>query len=282
MTSDSGHRLVFVGGLHRSGTSLIARWLGAHPQVSAFANTRVPEDEGQHLQDVYPRAGDLGGAGRFAFAAQSHRTEESPLVTPASRQRLLDSWSRHWDLSKPVLLEKSPPNLLASRWLHALFPTSRFVMVVRHPIAVSLATRPWQDAPKDLELLVRHWITAHEMLMHDAAVVRDLAIVRYEDVMSSPALQLRSLFAFIGLPPHEESYVVRAGLNERYFAEWRAPWRLLRRRAIRRIADAYEARVTPFGYSLREPERVTVPAEAVRALSPEAQMREPMSRSASR
>ena len=46
--------LVFVGGLHRSGTSLVHRCLALHPAVSGFSGTGVPEDEGQHLQTVYP------------------------------------------------------------------------------------------------------------------------------------------------------------------------------------------------------------------------------------
>jgi hypothetical protein len=29
-----GHRFVFLAGLHRSGTTLLARLLAAHPQVS--------------------------------------------------------------------------------------------------------------------------------------------------------------------------------------------------------------------------------------------------------
>jgi len=45
-------RIVFVAGLHRSGTSLVHRCLAAHPDVSGFADTGVPEDEGQHLQTV--------------------------------------------------------------------------------------------------------------------------------------------------------------------------------------------------------------------------------------
>ena len=63
------HRLLFVGGLHRSGTTLLADLIAAHPLTSGFANTGVPADEGQHLQDVYPSARAFGGPGRFGLAA---------------------------------------------------------------------------------------------------------------------------------------------------------------------------------------------------------------------
>ena len=61
-----GGRFVFVGGLHRSGTTPLARVLGAHPEISGLSGTGVSEDEGQHLQDVYPRIRAHGGMGRFA------------------------------------------------------------------------------------------------------------------------------------------------------------------------------------------------------------------------
>ena len=33
---------------------MLARMLAEHPEVSGFADTGAPADEGQHLQDVYP------------------------------------------------------------------------------------------------------------------------------------------------------------------------------------------------------------------------------------
>ncbi|MDX6495571.1 MAG: hypothetical protein QOE17_1557, partial [Gaiellales bacterium] len=71
----SDHRFVFVTGLHRSGTSLLARCIAQHPQVSAFSGTGVPEDEGQLLQGVYLPGHADGGPGRFGFAERQHITE---------------------------------------------------------------------------------------------------------------------------------------------------------------------------------------------------------------
>ena len=87
------HRLVFVGGLHRSGTTPLARCLAAHRQISGFANTGAEEDEGQHLQTVYPPARAHGGPGRFALSAAAHLTETSPLLTPEAATILLQQWT---------------------------------------------------------------------------------------------------------------------------------------------------------------------------------------------
>ena len=82
------NRFVFIAGLHRSGTSLLFQCLRDHPEISAFRDTGVPEDEGQHLQTVYPRAAQWGGPGTFGFHPEAHMTEASPLVTDGNRKEL--------------------------------------------------------------------------------------------------------------------------------------------------------------------------------------------------
>lgn len=39
-----GHKLVFLASPHRSGTTLLARLLAAHPEVSGFSGAGVPAD----------------------------------------------------------------------------------------------------------------------------------------------------------------------------------------------------------------------------------------------
>ncbi|MCH5375185.1 MAG: sulfotransferase, partial [Planctomycetes bacterium] len=123
--------IVFIGGLHRSGTSLIHQILREHRRVSGFGGTGVPEDEGQHLQTLYPPARDFGGPGRFGFDPRSFMDEHHPLVSESNALRLFEQWSRYWDLDKQYLIEKSPPNLVRTRFLQALFPNCGFLILLR-------------------------------------------------------------------------------------------------------------------------------------------------------
>lgn len=84
----SGQKHLFIGGLHKSGTSLLSRILADHPQISCFANTGAPEDEGQHLQSVYRPARFHGGPGKFGFSPEAHLTDASPLICAGNRARL--------------------------------------------------------------------------------------------------------------------------------------------------------------------------------------------------
>jgi hypothetical protein len=257
-------RHVFVGGVHRSGTTLIADLLAGHSQVSGLDDTGVPENEGQHLQDVYPTAGGLGGFGRFAFSARAHMTEQSPLANVESRQRLMASWSPFWDLSKPVLLEKSPPNVLKTRFLQALFPNSAFMMVLRHPLAVTYATHrmlePWQRL--DIHTHIENWLLCYETLLRDGPHLKALALVRYEDFISDPPGQLVRLQRAADLAPEPPTREVRGGLNEAYFARWDR-WRLspLKRSYRAYLGRRFESRLNRFGYSLRPPDARRAPAE---------------------
>lgn len=81
-----------------------------------------------------------------------------------------------------MLLEKSPPNILRIRWLRAVFPGAGFILLTRHPVATSLATRKWQRKP--VAALMRHWRVAHRLALEDWQP--DCLHLRYEDFCANP------------------------------------------------------------------------------------------------
>jgi len=254
------HRLVFVGGLHRSGTTLLADLIASHPNASGFADTGVPADEGQHLQDVYPPARAFGGPGRFGLDPAARMTEKHALVSEESRARLLASWEPHWDIERAVLVEKSPPNLIRARFLQALFPGATFVVIARHPIPVSLATARWRGT-RQIGPLIEHWVCCHRLLAEDEPHLDRVQVVRYEELVADPEASVRGVWASLGLdaaPPVDAR--IEPGSNESYFAQWKALKRGLRMRAYLTLVEArYERRVGRFGYSLRRPEQPLEP-----------------------
>jgi hypothetical protein len=255
------HEFVFVGGLHRSGTTLLARAIAKHDKASGFRKTDALANEGQFLQSVYPIAREFGGTGRFGFDERSHLTEDSPLATDANRERLLTEWGQYWDLDKRVLVEKSPPNLLKLRFLQALFADAAFVVIMRHPIAVSYATQKWSET--SLESLIEHWLVCHEILLDDAPRIRRLMLVRYEDFVRDPEGIVARIQQRLGLAPSGATFAARSGINDAYFKRWNARLRPLQRRQHEELARRFEERANRFGYSLVDPERDAVHAAGV-------------------
>jgi len=250
-----GHRLVFLAGLHRSGTTLLARLLAAHPEISGFSGTGAPADEGQHLQSVYPSDHEHGRPGRFGFAPEMHLTETSPLVSVQNARTLFEEWSPHWDLSRPLLLEKSPPNLLKTRFLQALYPGSAFVVIVRHPIPVSIPTAKWRGTRR-YDRLFEHWLRCHALFEADRERLERVHVLQYEQLVHDPAAELRRIFEFLELDPIAPSELVDTGANEKYFRRWQALKSDLRMRAYLDLVSLwYERRVRRCGYSLLFPER---------------------------
>jgi len=249
------HRFIFIAGLHRSGTSLLHELFRSHPSISGFWNTGVSEDEGQHLQTVFPPAKHFGGPGRFGFNPESFMDEHHPLATPYNAKRLFLEWSQYWDLSKPYLIEKSPPNIVRTRFLQCLFPNCNFIIILRHPIAVAYATQRWAQAA--IPSLLDHTLLCYERFQADMHFLQRLYVLRYEEFVLAPSTHLMKLAEWLGISAFECSQVVRRRVNNRYFASWRRGLDLdLRRdrRGIQQLADRFSYRAGAFGYRMHDPE----------------------------
>jgi sulfotransferase family protein len=250
--NDSRFRYVFICGLHRSGTSLLGRNVARLENCTGFKDTGVIEDEGQFLQDVYPTAKVYGGAGKFGFDPRAHLTETSPLLIPENALKLRQSWERYWDQTKAIRVEKTPGNLLKTRFLQAVFPNSYFIVIRRHPVPVSMANQRWKVSLASLHNLFDHWLHCHVLFEEDKKFLKHVYELSYEDYVRDPDKYHEEIAAFIGTRVPEGSMDQVTGLyNERYFNRWSD---LLNNSAFtgyyRFIAVKYEPKFMNYGYSL--------------------------------
>ncbi len=245
----ANHKLAFVVGLHASGTSVLSRLLKQHDDISGFEDTGVPEDEGQHLQTVVPPANSLGGPGMFAFHPDAAMTEEHPLVSEESREKLLREWQHHWDPSKKVLLEKSPPTVVRTRFFQALFPQSRFICLTRHPIAVGYGTQMWSETTT--EDLLDHWLRAHESLARDIESLDCILTLKYEDLLANPVAAIEKIHRFLDLPQQSPKLPDAFETNDAYFDMWRQLSENSKDE-FHRFVEKHESSFRSFGYSLSD------------------------------
>jgi hypothetical protein len=250
------HTFIFICGLHKSGTSLLHEIMRTHPQISGFRNTGVVMDEGQFLQSVFPPAYVYGGQGRFGFHQEMHMTESHPDANKETASTLFRQWSAYWDLSLPFLVEKSPPNILRTRFLQALFPGSFFIIVLRHPAAVAEATAKTVNI--SLERLVEHTVHCYELMKDDLPFLKQYYILRYEDLCREPQPVLDELFTLIGADRYRYERRILTDVNDDYFKTWekRRTYGLFK--AIQNLREAdHEKRMQFFGYSLSDLEALS-------------------------
>jgi len=225
--SIENHDVVFVGGPHFSGTSIVNKLLGQSDHASIMHDTGVAEDEGQHLQHVYPSATRCGGMA-FGCNHDAHLTETSALLTPEATESILDSWGPHWNISKRILVEKSPPNVAHLRFLQRLFDRANrtfFVMTTRHPIGLlhgriptlgmstkSLETRYKRvTAARLVKLLVSKLqcgLALHRTLLRDSFLTRNLRIYQIEHFMDNIHAGIQDISEFLSVDDIQENVVI--------------------------------------------------------------------------
>jgi hypothetical protein len=212
-------KYVFVCGLPRSGTSVLGRNIARMENCTGFRNTGVLEDEGRFLQNVYPTEDVLGGPGRFGFDPRAHLTETSALLTPENAAKLRASWHAYWDNSKAIFVEKTPANLLMTRFLQAAFPNSYFVVIKRHPVPVGIAAQKWKVNVTSLYNMFEHWLHCHKLFEQDKKHLKHVYELTYEDYIQNPDKHHQEIASFIGTrvpePPKQDGF--------RYVAQWRKP-----------------------------------------------------------
>jgi hypothetical protein len=194
------HRYVFVAGLHRTGTSFIARWLGEHPDIADIRGAPVPENEGCYLQGAIPHTARDGIPGEYATDPAQHLTETNALNTLDTKLRLEHEWGAWFDADKPWRVEKSPVNLTRMRLLQGLFPLSQFIIITRHPLFMAQALSKWSG--KSLSELTRYGCEAYQLALSDMAYLHCAMVMRYEDFVVRPKRSMQAMEAFLGLEHH--------------------------------------------------------------------------------
>lgn len=104
-------------------------------------------------------------------------------------------WMKYWDTTKPILLEKSPPNLIRAASINKAFPNSKFIIFYRNPYAhcESLIKRS-NRSPK---WAAEHAIKCLRFQKINMDLLLKFLVVSYEDLTENPMKFRDQLIEFI-------------------------------------------------------------------------------------
>ena len=200
-------RLVFLIGAPRSGTTLLARMLGAHSMVYQRAEP--------HL--ITPIA-HLGYFGKVQKAPYDQNNVEQALREfvadlPRGEADYLDALRAYTDTmyarimatapGKRLFLDKTPAYALVLPFLTKLYPKARYVVLTRHPLAIlssyveSFFDGDWHVAVEHNPILARY-VPALATILRERPV--PFVHVRYEELVRDPETQFHRVCEHLGIP----------------------------------------------------------------------------------
>lgn len=182
------HRYIFITGVTNSGTGFLRFLMTPHPKISML------QKEGQHYCKILPSDHKFKLKRRlFALYPEVYRWEKKHL-DKINVSVIKNKFRKKWDLSKPILGEKSPHHMVRLEFWSEVFSPAKFICIVRNGFVVAEGIRRRRD--HDIAECASHWNKAHEVMLEDSPKV-DLHIVKYEDLVSRPQEEMDKIFDFL-------------------------------------------------------------------------------------
>ena len=190
---------IFVCGLPRSGTTLVERILGSHPQVQAAGE----------LGDFSAAAKSLAGTPGAAVLDVATLHAAAAADPAALGQAYLARTLRH-RMGAPHFVDKMPLNFLYAALIHRALPNARMVILHRQPMDACLGnyrqlfgTRfSYYNYAFDLAHTARYVACFEQFLatLGETLPADRLHVVDYDALVANQETQTRRLLAFCELP----------------------------------------------------------------------------------
>lgn len=218
-------RKFFIVGCPRSGTTVLQQALNRHPQVVIPPETKffyyfygkTYRQQIVHLRRINR---DLG---------IQLPTPRAPIRHPNQARMFYEQMATAYleQLGRKGVLyfgEKTPEHTSQLHRIHQVFPEAKVLFLYRdgRDVALSLSRMPWIDCDVYVGMVI--WLYYYRILrLQRSNPWFDMLFVRYEDLVTDPAGELRRVLEFLGLdyqPQVAEGYGNRAGIPDREL-----PWK---------------------------------------------------------
>jgi Sulfotransferase family len=200
-------RLIFLIGAPRSGTTLLARMLGAHSQIYQRAEP--------HLITPIAHLGYYGNVQKAPYDPFNAEQAVKEIVAdlPRGEADYLDALRAYTDTlyerllalgpGKRFFLDKTPAYALVLPFLTKLYPHAHYVVLSRHPLAI-LSSYVESFFDGDYGVAVNHNPVLARYVPALARMLRERPVpfvdVRYEDLVRDPETHFRRICDHLRIP----------------------------------------------------------------------------------
>jgi hypothetical protein len=218
MSSGACTSPIFIVGVPRSGTTLLAAFLGSHSHLSCGTETDFfhflsQVNEASLLAvDNWPNAAtnflfrQIPGKGRKAVPEEYGLTRADVLAylqhQPPSVSAILAAVTEQFmqRAGKHRWVEKTPNHLLHLDRIRCVYPDAKIIRIVRDPrdTALSILKAPWPWAPRTLVSALSMWRFMDDV--SDSFFTNDANAytIKYEELVADPILTLTRVCDFLG------------------------------------------------------------------------------------
>ncbi|MEM6579667.1 MAG: sulfotransferase [Pseudomonadota bacterium] len=231
---------IFIVGVPRSGTTLLAASLASHSNLSCGTETdffhflaQVDEEE-LCASDKWPNEAtdfmfrQIPGAGRKSIPQEyevsridlahylgNHDPSIGAILAAMTEQQMNRVGKKRW-------IEKTPNHLLYVEKIRQVYPDSKVIRIVRDPrdTALSILKAPWDWAPRTLPGALSMWRYMDDLSSGFFDSDSNSCTVRFEELVSDSASTLSQLCDFIdedfedGMLTRETAYSRVNRINE--------------------------------------------------------------------
>lgn len=231
------HDGIIVLGCPRSGTTLLRRLLGAHPNIAAPGETYLLSAaarflEGETMVDGM-EVGVLNGLGFIGFDAEAITARLREFVFGFHREHAAREEKRRW-------LEKTAVDAFHVKSIERFCGNyANFICVTRHGLDVVCSMQDWcakseaypaeihryiQRTPRPYEAFSHAWADTTEAISAFArAHPTNTISIRYEDLVADPESELRGILNFIGEDFDEAAFADALSTDDlKGFSDWKS------------------------------------------------------------
>ena len=182
---------IFLGGEGRSGTTLLRVMLDAHPTISCGPETHFLVDEKLRKYHRHFRGKWWKRAKGYGYGLDDMDDLVRDFVRGWFETYMKRRGKRRW-------ADKTPQNIHVIPYLFELFPTAKFVHLIRDGRDVACSIIPQNWGPDTIKDAAKRWVECIEKGVAHRDDPERYMEVRYEHLATEPEREVRRVLDFVG------------------------------------------------------------------------------------